>query len=270
MSDTATTPSKRITDVFNQMKADGCEFFLNSRLKPTVKIPDDEFQTEWATDDQRVQDLLVSLHYELTGELLKPAERDFLLTQLREECRKGGRRFSEIEADETEKDVIVQAILCLMNRNIAFSGPMVLLQKRLGDLQATGALHYTDDIPVFTNIFSRKLRRLIPALKGYGVSVSIEHKEDGSHCTLDCLETFQREPTMAVTQADASSDESSESSSDVTTRQGKDLPPTDDSDGENRVDPPISKKQTAASEESTVTETCQESQVTSDSEGGAK
>jgi hypothetical protein len=146
---------------------------------------------------------------------------------------------------------------------------MVLLQKRLGDLQATGALHYTDDIPVFTNIFSRRLRRLIPALKGYGVSVSIEHKEDGSHCTLDCLETFQSEPTIAVTQADASSVESSASSSDVTVRKGKDLPPTDDSDGENRVDPPISKRQTAASEESTVTETCQESQGTSDSKGGA-
>jgi hypothetical protein len=269
MSDTATTPSKRITDVFNQMKADGCEFFLNSRLKPTVKIPDDEFQTEWATDDQRVQDLLVSLHYELTGELLKSPERDFLLTQLREECRKGGRRFSEIEADETEKDVIVQAILCLMNRNIAFRGPMVLLQKRLGDLQATGALHYTGDIPVFTNIFSRRLRRLIPALKGYGVSVSIEHKEDGSHCTLDCLETFQSEPTMAVTQADDIQAEASASSSDVTVRKGKDLPPTDDSDGENRVDPPISRTQNPARDGSTVTETCQEAQVTSELKGGA-
>lgn len=270
MSSSTTTPSERITDVFNQMKADGCEFFLNSRLKPTVKIPDDEFQTEWATDDQRVQDLLVSLHYELTGELLKSAERDFLLTQLREECRKGGRRFSEIEADETEKDVIVQAILCLMNRDNAFRGPMVLLQRRLGDLQATGALHYTDEIPVFTNIFSRRLRRLIPALKGYGVSVNIEHKEDGSHCTLNCMETFQREPTVTFTKADGSSDESSGESSGGSSCYGKDLPPADDSDGVTRMDPPRPSVETAVAEESAVRDASTDTNAASDQKGGVR
>jgi len=98
MSVTIANQKKRITDIFSRMRDDDCEFFLNSKMQPTITIPDDEFQNEWPADDQRIQDFIVSLHFELTGEQLKSAERDFLLAQLREECRKGGRRFSEAEA----------------------------------------------------------------------------------------------------------------------------------------------------------------------------
>jgi hypothetical protein len=96
---TSTVPS--VTATIEQLKKDGLEFYLNSRLEPTVRIPNDAFQKEWPVDSQRVQDLLVAVHYDISeGGILRSLERDFLLAQLREECRNGGRRFSEFEGAE--------------------------------------------------------------------------------------------------------------------------------------------------------------------------
>ena len=258
------TTECQLIEVFSQMREDGCEFFLSSQLCPNVKIPDDGFQQEWPADSQRIQDLVISLYYEATKKRITTSERDFLMALLREECRKGGRRYTEAESQETDRDVIVQAVLYHMNENESFTGRTIDLVKALCEAQKSGRISKVESIPEFTNIFSRRLRRLVPVLRGYGVAVTMEHKEEGSHCSLEKLDSFQKEPLADDIQAEASA-----SSSDVTVRKGKDLPPTDDSDGENRVDPPISKRRTAASEESTVTETCQESQVTSDSKGGA-
>lgn len=44
--------------------------------------------------------------------ILPPAELDFILSGIREECRAGGRWFGETEA---EQDVIVQTVLCFIN-----------------------------------------------------------------------------------------------------------------------------------------------------------
>ena len=253
----------RLIEVFSQMREDGCEFFLSSKLCPNVKIPDDGFQQEWPADSQRIRDLVISLYYEMTGDRITTSERDFLMALIREECRKGGRRYTEAESQETDKDVIVQAVLYHVNENGSFTGRTIDLVKALCEAQKSGRISKVESIPEFTNIFSRRLRRLVPVLKGYGVAVTIEHKEEGSHCALEQLDSFQKEPFADDIQAEASA-----SSSDVTVRKGKDLPPTDDSDGENRVDPPSPKTQTA-SEESTVTETCQEAQVTSDLKGCA-
>ena len=251
--------------VFSKMQTDKCEFFLSSQLCPTVKVLDDGFQQEWPADSQRIQDLVISMFYEETGDRITTAARDLLMALLREECRKGGRRYTEAESQETDSDVIVQAVLYHVNKNGSFTGRTVDLVKALREAQKSGQFSEAESIPVFTNIFSRRLRRLVPVLRGYGVAVTMEHKEEGSHCSLEKLDSFQKEPLADDIQAEASA-----SSSDVTVRKGKDLPPTDDSDGENRVDPPISRTQNPAREGSTVTETCQEAQVTSDLKGGAK
>jgi hypothetical protein len=213
---------RQLIEVFSQMREDGCEFFLSLKLRPTVEIPDDGFQQEWPADSQRIQDLVISLYYEMTGDRITTPERDFLMALLREECRKGGRRCIEAESQETDKDVIVQAVLYHMNKNGSFTGRTVDLVKVLREAQKSGQISEAESIPVFTNIFSRRLRRLVPVLKGYGVVVTMEHKEEGSHCTLKRLDSFQREPLADDIQAKASG-----SSSDVTTRQGKDLPPAD-------------------------------------------
>lgn len=75
----------RLTEVFIQMRKDDCEFFMNSQLRPTVEIPDDGFQQEWPADGQRIQDLVISLYYEMTGDRITSSERDFLMALLREE-----------------------------------------------------------------------------------------------------------------------------------------------------------------------------------------
>lgn len=157
------------------------------------------------------------------------------------------------------------AVLYHVNKNGSFAGRTVDLVKALHEVKKSGQISEAESIPVFTNIFSRRLRRLVHVLRGYGVAVTMEHKEEGSHCTLEQLESFKREHLADDIQAKASG-----SSSDVTTRQGKDLPPPDASDRENRVDPPISKRQTAASEGLTITDLCQEAQAISNLTGGAK
>ena len=46
---------------------------------------------------------------------------------IREECRLGERRLSGVEAPETEDDVVVQAVLCLMNENEEFDDRAAVL-----------------------------------------------------------------------------------------------------------------------------------------------
>jgi hypothetical protein len=245
MSQNSNSEETRLTNLVTQLRDDGCEFFLNSQLVPTVKIPDDAFQTEWPVDSQRVQDLLVSIHYEITyGQLLRSVERDFLLSQLREECRKGGRRFTEVEADETDKNVIVQGILCLMNKKDLFDDRTVVLLQTMTQFQSTGAIPVDGGIPVFANIFSRKLKRLIPVMKGYGVEMSLRHKEDGSYCTIRRLDSFAFEPDARDFQPLATDDSKDESSGESSVRiigKGSDLQAADGSDGNIRFDSASSK-----------------------------
>ena len=239
MSKKSKSSDAQWTDIYTQLQEDKVEFFLNTHLEPTVLIPSDGFQTEWPVDSLRFQDLLVSVFYEISnGAILKTNERDFLMAQIREECRKGGRRLTEPEAAETDEDVIVQAVLALMNREPEFSNQTVILVKSLRKIQKEGCLSSSEEIPIFTNIFSRKLSRLIPVLRGYGVEVVMEHKESGSHCSLKRLESFQKEPKFEEAMADGSTNTSSGQSSGVTPMRGMALPSTDDADGEFRADPP--------------------------------
>lgn len=228
---TKTTSTQKLTDVVTQMREDKYEFFLNSNNEPTIMVPDDGFQQDWSADSQRIKDLIQSIYFELTGNVIKSSDREFLMAQLREECRKGGRRLSQEEEAETDKDVIVQTMLSLFNNHEFFKGRTYDLLEKLRSIQDSGNLGYVDDLPVFINVFSRRLRRLIPTLKGYGIDVSIEHKEDGSHCHVKRLDSFEVETT------DGSVDETSGQSSGVSSSSGKELSTADGSDGSTRTDP---------------------------------
>jgi len=228
----------RWTEIYKQLQEDNVQFFLNTELEPTVRIPTDGFRTEWPVDSQRFQDLLVSMFYEISEEILKSTDRDFLTAQIREECRKGGRELTEPEAAKTDEDVIVQTVVTLMNRVETFSGLTGLLSKELKKIQDANFLSSSEGIPAFTNIFSRKLNRRIPVLRGYGVDVVVEHKESGSHCTLKRMDSFQNEPLPEEIVPDGSTNQSSAKSSGATPKTGAGLPPTDDADGEYRADPP--------------------------------
>jgi hypothetical protein len=223
--------------IFKQLKEDEFEFFLNTDLEPTVLIPGDAFQNEWPVNSERFQDQLISVYYEISkGKILKTNDRDFLMAQIRLECHKGGRRLTEPEAEKTDKDVIVQAILALMNEQLEFSGQTAVLVNRLRKIQSEGKVSFSEEIPIFTNIFSRRLNRLIPVFRGYGIEVEMEHKESGSYCTLKRLETFQREPSVQEAKADGSMNQSSGQSSGANHNAGKQMRHSDDTDGEIRVE----------------------------------
>ena len=241
MSQKSKPRDARWTEIYTQLEEDKVEFFLNTQLEPTVRIPTDGFQTEWPVDSLRFQDLLVSMFYEISqGGILKSSDRDFLMAQIREECRKGGRELTEPEAAKTDEDVIVQTVVALMNREPKFSDQTGVLSKKLQAIQTASSLSHSEGIPTFTNIFSRKLNRLIPVLRGYGVEVVMEHKESGSHCILTRMESFQKEPLPEEIVPDGSTNESSAEPSGATHRTGTGLPLADDADGGFRADPPKS------------------------------
>jgi hypothetical protein len=185
----------RRSKVFDQLRKDNVKFGINSFLEPTVHIPGNPFQTDWPADSQRVSDLLYAIFYDQNELIMVPAEREYLMSQIREECWVGGRWFGETEALQTEKDVVVQAVLCLMNEQPKFDDQTCVLLGKLRLIQKDGKISQNEEITGFTNIFSRRLRRLIPVLKGYGIEVSMRHEEDGSYCTLVRMETFQKEGT---------------------------------------------------------------------------
>jgi len=69
--------------------------------------------------------------YDQNDTILSSSEREFILPQIREECRAGGRRTSEAEAPQTDKDVIVQAIMYLMNEQLEFDDQTCVLLGKL-------------------------------------------------------------------------------------------------------------------------------------------
>lgn len=232
------------TRLIQQLKDDGVRFGVNTLNTPTLCIPEDPFQTEWPADSQRVADLVYTIYYEQNGEVLTVAEREFLLSLIRQECREGGRWFGETEAEQTERDVIVQAILCYMNTHAKFDDLTAGLVGELRVLQRSGKISQHEDIPAFTNMFTRRLRRLVPVLKGYGVVVEIYHKEDGSHTRLTRLDDFQVEPDSATTLINPPDDrnrQASGHSSGVNATMGREFRKADGDDGETRFDDPKDK-----------------------------
>jgi len=242
MATTASSSSNStLTQIIDRMRQDGWEFYLNSQLQPTVSIPGDAFQKEWPVDSQRVQDSIVSLYYEASnGDIIRSAERDFLMSQMREDCRKGGQKYAEFEGKDTEQDVIIQGVAYLMNQHKTYEAMTAEIVKELRSVQTAGGISSHEPIPVFTNIFSRRLARLIPVLKGYGIGVTLDHREAGSYCTLSRLESFKPEPNPGQPQvaSDDSGKTPSGESSGITVKQGSGYGPADGSDGEMRVDPP--------------------------------
>jgi hypothetical protein len=247
--------------IFKQLQEDQVKFYLSTQLEPMASIPSDGFRTEWPVDGQRFQDLLISMFYEITGEILKSIERDFMMAQFREECRKGARHLTEQEAAETDQDIIVQAVLFLINSSIksrasgdtagsvdtpvqpAFDDRTVVLLQKLRSFQRDGSIPCYQEIPLFTNIFSRKLTRLVPVLRGYGVQVDLSHAEDGSRCKLTRLAAFKFEPNavLMLPGADGKRVESSGQSSVVKPFTGSQIQHTDGTDGETRFEEPDAK-----------------------------
>ncbi|MGQ9762681.1 MAG: hypothetical protein ACUVQH_12305 [Thermogutta sp.] len=245
MAENCSPRDAQLTDVIQRLVGDGVEFFLDSHLEPTLHVPDDAFQQDWPVDSQRTQDLLTTVYYETSkGGMLKASEREFLMSQIREECRKGGRRFAETEAPGTDRDVFVQGLLYLMNGRQSFDDRTAVLLRELRRIQREQKISTAEEISVFTNIFSRRLGRLIPTLRGYGILLSFRHQEDGSYCQLQRLPTFRYEPEAGRTQPRAPDDLHEEASllpSVSSPRQGTTLVLTDDADGEVRFDPPRAK-----------------------------
>lgn len=229
----------KLKDVVQQMGKDGCEFFVNSSNQPTVMIADDSFQQDWPANHERVQDYIIALYYDLSeGKSLKAADLQLLMSLLREECRNGERRLSQDEEAKTDGDVIVQAILLYLSTVDQFEGPTVELLEMLKLIEVK-KLNYTSEIPAFLNVFSRRLRRRIALLRGFGVSVTLEHKEKGSFCTLARMENFQAEDDP---------DGSVVLSSVVSTGQGKDMAVADDTDGQIRKESRRNKRESTDQE----------------------
>lgn len=239
MFDFGLTGKTYVSDYVLKAMEKKVEFFLNSKLEPMLRIHEDRHRQEWHVESRRVLDLLTVIFYEVTlGDLLKKREKELFLAQIREKCRQGEMRFTQSEAEEAEENPIVLAVLQFMNGREQFEGRTVELLEMLRETPCANNKSKRDEISEFTNIFGKRLKRLIPVLAGYGVEVSLEHRESGSHCTLIRSESFEAEPepiTETVEKPDSSSPAVSEPSG-VSSSDDMDLQPPNGSDSKNGFD----------------------------------
>ncbi len=223
-----TQSEEKMTSVIvNEMRNQEHEFFLNSENEPTVRVPTDAFQQEWPVDSQRITDLMQLLYHELMAKLPSRQELTLASAMLREECRNGGRRLSQAEVAERDGDPIVQALHEFTSSNGNYHGRTAVLLSMLRELHGNRCEQMGPVISPFIHVFSRKLRRLIPTLRGYGIDVAIVHQEDGSYCTTKKLANFELEVADASTTLSSAANGMS----------GKELPPPDDTDGNIRIEP---------------------------------
>ncbi|WP_143549255.1 hypothetical protein [Rhodopirellula bahusiensis] len=195
--------------------------------EPTVNIQSDGFQQDWPANSERVKDLMIVLFHEAEGRMPSRQELGFAEAMLREECRIGGRRLSQAEQTDRDSDPIIQALHEFTSTFGEYSGRTEDLLSKLRELHSNRSNGFGAQITYFVNVFGRRLRQLTPSLRGYGIEVSVTHREDGSYCITKKLATFQLEAT------DGSETLPSASNS----RQGRDLPPTDGTDGNIRIEP---------------------------------
>lgn len=215
-----------LSKIIEKLIEEGIQFYMNSLLKPVVYIPDDPYQKYWEVGHERFHAHVSAAYHSLTKEYLRTADRDMLIEILKEECYKGGRRLTEVEAALVEKDSIIQAVLLYLSYGKDdFDGlTRDLLRELRKDFIQDRIVPPDPDFPVLTNIFSRRLNALVPALRDLGVHAETSHAEDGSHCKLRRLETF-------MTVADALESKASGHTSGATPSTAKGTAAPDGTDG---------------------------------------
>jgi hypothetical protein len=222
-----------------ELKAAGHEFCVNSRWEPMVRVHSDCHQMYWPANSERIRDLVVVAFYEWNHRPISHTEFTQFMAELREECRAGGRRVSEDESARAEENAIVQGVLHVLNCDACYVGRTADLLLVLHTLQAERRITDVDRLPVLVNVFSKKLKRLIPVLRGLQIHAEIIHREDGSHCVLRRLEGFEDESPTASLPAgptDGPDDNEQMGASVVNTYAGTDLGLADATDGNLRFD----------------------------------
>lgn len=261
-------PEPRKTVPLKKVIADaievGVQFLVNTKNEPVVFLPDTPFQQYWPAGHDRVESYLAVSYHDLSGGgYLKAGELAAIVALLKDECYKGGRRMTDIESPETEKDPIVQAVLYFMNGVELFDGMTATLLSKLNEPDIMRKVRGAEDFPILTNIFSRRLNRLTPILRGLGMELKLWHEEDGSHCRLKRLPNF-------VIEADALIRQSSVEPSVAGSLTGKDFRPADGTDGTERFDeiPEIAKVLDAKNDQE-MAELTANNEIQNAVEGGA-
>ena len=225
---------------FSALRSRGVEFFLNGHSEPTVSIPDDPCQIHWPVEGQRFADLIISTFHEIAKpKRLSRVELLNLLALIREECRSGGTRYTELDGMKIEDLVITQGVWCLLNSSPIITLKTEDLRIEISKLQSLGRITTEQLVTPFTNVFSLRLGRLIKPLRSRKIDVEIKHRDDGSHTSLRRLEGFVCEPA-AVPRVMPTTDDADGIAaifpSGLSAFTGRDLPPTDGNDGEFRYE----------------------------------
>lgn len=222
-----------------QLRKDGVTLCLNSELVPVARIKGDGFRSEWAVDDQRFMDLIITTCLS-EPDLAKwtPFDMRVLPAILREEARRGGRSLTEVEADKTGNDVVVQLVLAFMDDKSEYNGKTADLHDCLRNLDALMRPFAPKPLTAFLHVFSRQVNARAIALAGWGVQALIWHEDDGSHVALRRLPSFHRVGGAcgAPDGTDGSHDQSSVLPSAVTGVWGRGSAPADGTDGRKRFD----------------------------------
>lgn len=93
-----------------------------------------------------------------------------------------------------ERSPVGMAVIAHLNTNGNYSGRTVEFYKLVKPPVQQGFT--ANKFPVNTQVFSRRLKDLIPLFKVIGIEIVVMHKEDGGHCSIEIKDTnlFYPEP----------------------------------------------------------------------------
>jgi hypothetical protein len=169
----------------------GLEVFCDQLRNPCVRLPDDLNDPIWPLYHQRVKAWFADHLQAEAGVFVTDKDLLPVLRVLEGRAWKAPRRPPSADPtwQQIERDPVALALIAYANQYGEYEGLTRELFQRLhrpdiqARLQLAGLSH---KFPINTQVLSRRInfKPLQHTLSVIGLDVSVEHKDDGSHCTL--------------------------------------------------------------------------------------
>ena len=189
-----TQPSDALT-AYRVCQSEGLEPFCDDLETPLAILPDDAHRA-WKLASERVRVWIHERFFSQTNRFLSPSDLSAVIRLLQGEAWRAPRRSLQENPvwQEIEASPVGQAIAIYGNIRGNFQGRTATFLNALlrTDIQSRIAPR-SQHFPRITQVFSRRLSALIPLLRVIGLELVIEHREDGSHCTLTVQPHFDRD-----------------------------------------------------------------------------
>lgn len=174
------------------------EPFCDELRTPSVVIPDDPIERVWTIQSDRVKSWIAEKFFANTDRMIADRDINQVLRVLEGRAWKTPRRVPKDEAtwDVIERNPVALSLIIYANQYGDFDGLTRQLYKSVSHpIIQNKLMALANKFPVNTQVFSRRLKDVIPLLKTIGLEIALRHEEIGSHCTMKMVRpTFTQEP----------------------------------------------------------------------------